>query len=76
MFFIYLYVYTQYLYLQRVFFTKQPVCRNFLERAIATAALTLDKISAVDHFSYGGFHKWGYPQMVGLQWKIQLKLII
>ena len=25
---------------------------------------------------YGGFHKWGYPQMDGLQWKILLEWMI
>ena len=25
---------------------------------------------------YGGFHKWGYPQIDGLKWKIQLKWMI
>ena len=23
----------------------------------------------------GGFHKWGYPKMDGLQWKIPLKIL-
>ena len=23
-------------------------------------------------FNAGGFHKWGYPKMDGLQWKIYL----
>ena len=26
--------------------------------------------------SYGGFHKWGYPQMDGLYWKILLRWMI
>ena len=27
-------------------------------------------------WTYGGFHKWGYPTMVGLEWKILLKWMI
>ena len=26
--------------------------------------------------TYGGFHKWGYPKMDGLQWKIPLKWMV
>ena len=27
-------------------------------------------------YIYRGFHKWGYPKMDGLQWKIPLKMMI
>ena len=37
---------------------------------------TMDGNGAMDGMStvkFRAFHKWGYPQMVGLQWKIPVK---
>ena len=39
-------------------------------------SLPQDLIVGVIHASYGGFHKWGYPKMYGLEWKILLKWMI
>ena len=32
----------------------------------------LSKNSGSSTCPYGGFHKWGYPKLVGLEWKIPL----
>ena len=37
------------------------------EMYVQTSAYTIMGI-------FGGFHKWGYPQMDGLQWKNHIKL--
>ena len=35
--------------------------------------ILLSRCPIIWHSWNGGFQKWGYPKMVGLQWKIQLK---